>query len=294
MLARLGYFARETIISLRRNLLMTLAGVLTVFVTLLLAGSALTITRFVDNGVGRWSSGTEMEIFMKITSTQQQSDAVRKALEGDSLVKSFTFISHEKAWEAFKTYNQGNPSLVQTVRPEDLPTSYRVVPKDAKLTETVANEFRTMPGVDSVETAEKFIKQFTKIADWLQVVLFGIALALLASSVFLIVNTIRLATFARRREIEVMKLVGASNWFVRIPFMAEGLIQGLLGGAIAFGFVYFGALWFRGVLHDQDNFLSKLTMTNGEILGIGFLLLVVGAGIGIVGSLVGLRKFLDA
>jgi cell division transport system permease protein len=294
MWQRLSYFARETQISLRRNLLMTLAGVMTIFVSLLLVGSSLAITKFVDNGVSRWSGGVEMEVFLNLKITQSQTDVVQRALTDDPRIKSSHFVSHDEAYATYKKLNPNNQTAVEAVRPEDLPESYRVVPKDAKDTDAIANDIKQVAGVQEVSTAAKFIHQFTQVSDRLRLVLFVIAAVLLASSVFLIVNTIRLATFARRREIEVMKLVGASNWFVRIPFMAEGLVQGILGGVFAAAVVYWSSLWFRGVLKSQDNVLKQLTITNGEVVLIGFGLVVVGAVIGIVGSLFGLRKFLDA
>ena len=96
-----------------------------------------------------------------------------------------------------------------------------------------------MPGVDQINTPAKEVKTLLNVTKWIRWAFFGLAAVLLASSLFLIVNTIRLATFARRREIEVMKLVGASNWFVRVPFMAEGFVQGAIGAGFAFGLVYF-------------------------------------------------------
>ena len=120
------------------------------------------------------------------------------------------------------------------------------------------------------------------------------AVVLLASSLFLIVNTIRLATFARRREIEVMKLVGASNWFVRVPFMAEGLVQGAIGAGFAFGLVWALKIIISNLLeHHQHTLLSTFRVTSADALGIGFLVLGIGAAIGVIGSIVGLRRFLE-
>ena len=114
---------------------------------------------------------------------------------------------------------------------------------------------------------------------------------LLASSLFLIVNTIRLATFARRREIEVMKLVGASNWFVRIPFIAEGMVQGLVGAGLAIIAVlslkHFG---FDQAFNDPKSFFGEFFVTTGDATWIAFLVLLIGVGIGIVGASIGLRQ----
>jgi cell division transport system permease protein len=116
---------------------------------------------------------------------------------------------------------------------------------------------------------------------------------LLASSLFLIVNTIRLATFARRREIEVMKLVGASNWFVRVPFMAEGLIQGAVGAGFAFGLIYALKVLISNVISHRHDVISSFYITNTDAISIGLIVVFVGAMIGTVGSAIGLRRFLE-
>src|SRR5213078_444929 len=110
--------------------------------------------------------------------------------------------------------------------------------------------------------ADKAIKQLIDITNFLRYMFIAISTILIASSLFLIVNTIRLATYARRREIEVMKLVGASNWFVRVPFMAEGLVQGAVGAGFAFGFVFVLKLVITNLLDNKQNLLQAFYVTN--------------------------------
>src|SRR5262249_10645244 len=147
-------------------------------------------------------------------------------------------------------------------------------------------------GGDGAITADKAIKQLIDITNFLRYMFIAISTILIASSLFLIVNTIRLATFARRREIEVMKLVGASNWFVRIPFMAEGLVQGAVGAGLAVS----GVFAFQYLLSPVDTTKGLfqaffVTPANGGPISIG--LLIGGALIGSVGAGVGLRRFLN-
>jgi cell division transport system permease protein len=122
----------------------------------------------------------------------------------------------------------------------------------------------------------------------------SMAIALLAAATFLIVNTIRLATFARRREIEVMKLVGASNWFIRVPFMAEGMVQGVIGAGLAFGFVYGLKIVISNLISNRHDLLQSFYVTNADAIFIGILVLIAGAVIGAIGSVIGLYRFLDA
>jgi cell division transport system permease protein len=288
---KVKYFSRETLISLRRNLLMTLAGILTVTVSLFLFGGIMLLSRVVDHGTQKWKGGVEEEIYMKVDATQAQIDAVQAELAADRDVKRFEFISKEKALEEAKRLFQNESDLFESIRPEDLPASFRVVPQRAELTETIADRFRSQPGVDEVNTASKAVKSLLSFTTWVRYLFIGLSLVLLASSLFLIVNTIRLATFARRREIEIMKLVGASNWFVRIPFMAEGLVQGLVGAGLAFGGVYLLKVLLANLLEDPADFFRGWYVTSGDAGGIGLVVLLLGAAIGLTGSLVGLRRF---
>jgi cell division transport system permease protein len=292
----MAYFFRETLISLRRNLLMTLAGIMTVAISLFLFGGIMLLSRLVDHGTSQWSKGVELEVFMNVKATSGQIGDVRHELDDMPSVKSFRYLNKEDAYKEFKRIFHDSPDLVNSVTPDVLPTSYRIVPVNAKDTKAIAAHFESRTGVWRVVTAEEQIKKMLTATRIIRYVFFAMAAVLLASSLFLIVNTIRLATFARRREIEVMKLVGASNWFVRIPFMAEGFVQGAIGAGIAVGLVYI----LKNVLADllkgrttTAGLFHGFYLTNTDAFGIGLIVLLIGAGIGIVGSTIGLRRFLE-
>jgi cell division transport system permease protein len=294
-MSRVTYFFRETLISLRRNLMMTLAGIMTVAISLFLFGGIMLVSRVVDHGTQRWKQGVELEVFMLPRAVKPQVDDIRAQLADSPDVKTFRFLTKQDAYEEFKRLFKDSPDLVKNVAADDLPTSFRIVPFRAEDTPIIKSKFNSQSGVWRIVTAQEQIETMLKVTRWLRYVFFAMAGVLLASSLFLIVNTIRLATFARRREIEVMKLVGASNWFVRVPFMAEGLVQGAIGAGISFGLVF--AL--KNVLDiwlDRDtaaNLFQGFYVTNGDAFAIGFVVLLVGAAIGIVGSTIGLRRFLE-
>jgi cell division transport system permease protein len=293
VIARLRYFARETIISLRRNLMMTIAGVLTVAVSLALFGGSTLLTKWAGHGTEKIKGGVKLEIFMNVDATDQQIGDVRTELENDPDVKSFRFLSKEDALEEFKRIFQKDPDLAKNITADALPTSFRVAPKQAELTPKIERKYEALSGVDDAATPGEALEGLLDATSKVQAMLIGLSMILLISSLFLIVNTIRLATFARRREIEVMKLVGASNWFVRVPFLAEGLAQGLLGAFIATSVVV--ALKTLGFDHWFDNpnsFFYEFYLTGGDAFVT--ILWVLGAGIviGLVGSLFGIRRFL--
>ena len=154
-------------------------------------------------------------------------------------------------------------------------------------------QFESQQGVETVKTPGDALKGLVDVTNTVRWIFIFISFILLFSSLFLIVNTIRLATFARRREIEVMKLVGASNWFVRIPFLAEGMVQGLIGAGIAILAVlslkHFG---FDQAFADRGSFFSEFFITSADATRIAFFVLIVGVAIGTLGAVVGLWRFL--
>jgi cell division transport system permease protein len=294
-MSRLAYFVRETLISLRRNLLMTIAGIITVAISLFLFGGILLVSAVVDHGTQQWKHGIELEIFMKVGASKANVDAVETSLKANPQVKSYKHLSQQDAYDIFKKDFADQPALVESTKPSDLPESFRVAPVKAEQTQILADTYTNQPEVDTVITAAKQIKSLLTATRWIRLAFISMATVLLASSLFLIVNTIRLATFARRREIEVMKLVGASNWFVRVPFMAEGLVQGAIGAGFAFGLVWALKIIIANLLgHHSQNLFSTFRVTSSDALGIGFIVLAIGAAIGVVGSIVGLRRFLEA
>jgi cell division transport system permease protein len=306
---KVGYVTRETAISLRRNLLMTLAGVMTVAVSLFLFGGVLLLSRMVDHGTARWKHGVELEIFLCSRSTAQpgstakcqaeaseaQIAAVRAELESAEDVRSFRYLSKADAFEEAKRIFAGDPELLANIDPEGLPVSFRVAPKEAELTESVAARFagRESDGIDDVLTAKEQVRRLLAGIRWIRGLFFAIAGVLLASSLFLIVNTIRMATFARRREIQVMKLVGATNWFIRVPFMFEGLVQGAIGAALAFAGVYALRVILTDLTEKSKSLFEAFYVTAGDALAIGLLIVLVGAVVGAMGSAIGLRRFLE-
>ena len=292
-MSRLAYFVRETLISLRRNLLMTIAGIITVAISLFLFGGILLVSAVVDHGTQQWKHGIELEIFMKTDATPTEVKVINDALKADPNVKTFKYLNHDDAYAIFKKDFADQPALVESTKPSDLPESFRVEPLRAELTEPLDIAYKDRPNVATVITAAQQIKRLLTATRWIRLAFISMASVLLASSLFLIVNTIRLATFARRREIEVMKLVGASNWFVRVPFMAEGLVQGAIGAGFAFGLVWALKIIIANLLSNQHTLLSTFRVTSADAFGIGMIVLAIGAGIGVIGSIVGLRRFLE-
>lgn len=296
MAMKLDYATRETVSNLRRNLLLTTASMLTVAVSLSMVGVALLLRYGVDNATQRWKNGVEFEIFLNLDVTPQQQARIERELiaHPDVAKGGVKFVSQQEQYELFKLYFSDQPEYLQNVKAEDLPSSYRVKPlvKDVAVIRAMGEQFREEPGVKQVEFAADTVDTVLKVSHWLQLAMFVVAGVLLFAAVLLIFNTIRMGIFARRREIEVMKLVGATNWFIRVPFMLEGLIQGVLGAAAAFAIVYV----LRGLTEDpisHINLFSGFKILSSQVHSTGLLLMFTGAGIGAVGAGVAVTRFLD-
>ncbi len=294
---KVDYVVRETTSNLGRNISITLASVLTVAVSLALVGGSLMLRTGIENATARWQGGIEFVVYLRTDATTEQIDSVGQALDESPEVANVKFFDQQASYEEFKRLFADSPEMVDSVRPEDLPPSYRVEPvnKDADSVESLANSFRDAAGVKNVILASKTIQLIQDLSSALTLGIFVVAAVLLGAAGMLILNTIRMAMFARRREIEVMKLVGATNWFIRVPFMLEGLVQGLLGALVAIISLAIFKPFFEGWLPKANEIplVSGFTVSGAGLFGIYALLGVVGALVGTIGAGVAVTRFLD-
>ncbi len=291
--------ARETLRNLRRNLTLTLASILTVAVSLSLLGIALLLQRGVSNATDRWQDGVEFIVFLEPEITDNQLGLVQGEIERSAAIESYRYVDQEESYREFnEDFFPENPEITQLVTKEIIPPSYRIIPKQlsAEAIEIVASGFETKPGVKKVVRATDEIQKIEKATDVIRWIVLGAGAILLGTGLLLILNTIRMAIFARRREIEVMKLVGASNSFILVPFMLEGTFQGLVGAALGTASVYGANRAFEEWLASDNvlNILQSFAVGAGDVWAIGGLLLLVGALVGSVGSAIAAFRFLDA
>ncbi|HVF75398.1 MAG TPA: permease-like cell division protein FtsX [Acidimicrobiales bacterium] len=294
MALSVDYVVRETFTNLRRNMLMTFAAVLTVAVSLSLVGGALLLRQGVNNATIQWKGGVELSIFMQPDAPPNQSQAVESELAKLPEVKDFTYVDQDAAYAEFSQMFANSPDMVESVSAKDLPPSYRVVPKQAEFVEVIGERFKKREGVRDVVYAKDTVDTLLRVSNILQWLVLGVAVVLMGSASLLILNTIRMAIFARRREVAVMKLVGATNWFIRVPFMLEGLVQGVVGAALAFGVVFAMRTFIeQGVRRYKLQLIDQLVVSTSEVVGTGMFLLFVGAAVGAIGSFIAVRRFLD-
>jgi cell division transport system permease protein len=279
----LRYAIKETLSNLWRNRMMTIAAVLTVAVSLSLVGAALLLKQSAAQASAQWQQGTRVTVWMQATASPTEVDNVKTELANLPIVKSCVYYTQAQDYAEAKKELPYNEWQVLTV--DDMPTSFRCIPTVPADAFTVISQFKTQPGVYTVTAPEQQIRQMNRAIRILQIVFLALAAVLLLSAGVLILNTIRMAIFARRREVSVMKLVGATNWFIRIPFITEGFIQGLLGSAVAVLAVTALHTWYP--LHNE------FALNTQALWGTNAVVLVVGVVIGSVGSAIAIRRFLD-
>ena len=291
---RIGYFLGETVTNLRRNLLMTIAAVSTVAISLLLLGGVQILGMIVNKATLGWESKVEISAFLHDDISDGELQAIQADLSNMPEVKDTEYVSQDEAYEEFKELYPDQPHLYETITPEDLPASVRVKLTDAKFTEDVSARIEGAPGIEEVRFGGDVIRRLLQINALLRTITLAMSLILLVASAGLIANTIRVAIYARRDEIGIMKLVGATNWFIRIPFMLEGVFAALVGAAVSGAVVLAANAFLFPPLRDFLPFLNSVfAFSGGEIASVLLVLVAVGAGVGIVGSSLALRRFLE-
>jgi cell division transport system permease protein len=285
---RLRMIGSEAVRSITANLSTTIAATVTVLIGMFLVGLLIAFGTWARS----WSDHTKDKLVVKAffctestcakAATPKQIDVVRVKLESNPKVKSVHFVTKEVALERMR---KQNPDLVKDLAYNPLPDAFEVQPVKGEYTKEIAQTLEpTVPGLEKVTYGEKTANRILRVARVIEVLFLLAVVILLAASTLLIANTIRLSIFSRRREIEVMKLVGATNWFVRGPFMLEGLICGLVGSVLAVLLLLVGkevALpQILGHIDDGDDVQAIAFGLNAAIVvGIGLLLGAAGSGL---------------
>ena len=291
---RIGYFLSETITNLKRNFLMTIAAISTVAISLLLLGGVQILGMIVNNVTLDWEAKVEVSAYLLDSVTQDEIENLEADISQYEEVEEVFFVSKQQAFEDFKKIYEDQPEFWQNLPEDALPASFRIKLTDANYAQTVAARIEGAPGVDEVRDGGEFIRRLLQVNSLLRTITFVMSLILMGAAAALIANTIRVAIYARRDEIGIMKLVGATNWFIRIPFMLEGVFAALVGALISGAIVLAANALLFSRIGDTLHFLGQaLSFSGGEI---GFVLLVlvgVGSLVGLVGSTMALRRFLE-
>lgn len=288
-MSRFKLVVSEAFRSIGSNISTSFAATMTVLIGMFLLGLLIALGSWVVSWSDHVKEQLQVKVFFVEDVTGKQVNAVGAFLRADDRIKDYQFVSRT---EALQRMRKRYPELTANLPTNPLPDSYEITPKHAEEVKQLSTAIRAQKfaGVERVKDGQQTSKRILQVARVIEVVFLVAVVVLLAASVLLIANTIRLSIFSRRREIEVMKLVGATNWFVRGPFMVEGLVCGLVGALAAVVLLLIGKeVALPSILGHIDS--------SDDVKALGFtltalILLAVGLVVGALGSGLTLRRYL--
>jgi cell division transport system permease protein len=288
----LGFFLREAFKNIRLNLLMSVTAMTTTFICILVLGAGLLVSAHIEGLIGSVRQDVGVTAFFPHSTSQERMEEVRNSVEGYPEVAEVTFISKEEALANFKETFEDQPEIYEDLGSDVLPASLELRLKDPASAEEVAKKLEGEGfAAEDLSYPQQTISRLNEVTSYMIWGLRGATALFLVSSVLLISNAIRLSIFARRKEIEVMKLVGASDRFVRTPFVFEGLVQGLIGASLAALAVIWANLLFVDWSREALPFVPISSSAVNTLLVLA-ILLAVGVLIGMLGSFLSVTRFL--
>jgi cell division transport system permease protein len=300
---RAQFVFQEVWTGLRRNLTMTIALVVVVAISLSLLGTGLLFVKQVDNTRTYWQGKVEISVYLCTSSsvstqcrqngpaTPAELASIKSDLSGLPQVEHVYYESQAQAFQHFKQDFSQDPSFVSTVSPGDIPDSFEVKLKNPTADfSVVAGTVQGRPGVDDIVDDRSILNNFYKLLDGARNAVVIIAIILIIAAALLVANTIRLSAFNRRRETSIMRLVGASNFYIQLPFLVEGVIAGLFGWLIAAGLLI--AVKSLGLDTLQEYFTFNVRLSAGDLVEVVLLTMIVGVVLCGVTSFLTLRRYL--
>ena len=288
----LGFFLREAFKNMLLNPLMSITAVTTTAVCVLILGVGMLVNAHVEGIINRIGQDVTITAFFPEDVSQERADEVHSSVEGYPEVSQVTYVSQEEALERFRSTLSDQPEILEGLPSDVLPASIEIQLADSRSSDAVAEKLQAEGFAEGdLLYNQKTIDNLNQATSYVVWALRGATALFFVASVLLIFNTIRLSIFARRKEIEVMKLVGASDSFVRTPFLFEGLVQGLIGASVAALLV----VWVNSVFVAWAQYELPFIPISSNAISTVFLLLVliaVGVVVGIAGSAFSVRRFL--
>ncbi len=281
--------------NLRENLITNLLAAVTVGFSLAICALFVIVLKNLNVVVETWGERTHIVAYVKDgTLDKLDSKALVAELTALAGVESVSFTSKEAALKELKKELKGHEGIIEGIGSNPLPASFDIMVTPTKRTEegigSVAKEVSTMKWVEELQYGHEWVERFAAFLRFIKMAAFVVAVFLTAAMLFVISNTIRLTVYARRDEVEVMRLVGASDMYIKVPFFLEGVVQGFLGGVFALGMLAAG----RYLVSLQTPEYFNFVIENPFSLTVLFIMLTVsGMALGAIGSLVSLGRFLN-
>jgi cell division transport system permease protein len=270
------------------------ASVGVVAVSLLILGSSLLLVLNANSIAANLESSVEITVFLKDKTSSDQIKTLENKIKAQPEVTEVRFVSKDAALEEMKkNFGDKQDILTGLEDKNPLPDALRIKTSVVEQVEPLAHQLESFEQIDQVRYGQGVVEKLLALSKWVRTAGLVTMVLLGVAAVFLIATTIRLSVFARRKEIGIMKMLGATNWFVRFPFLLEGMFLGLTGALLAVIAVYFGYLSLIGRIEISLPFI-QLVSDHNILVPLVEALLGLGLGIGAAGSMISLRKFLNA
>lgn len=288
-----GYVARLACVSLWRNLAMSSVAIVTTSLLLLILSGFLIVMTSLNVSVSALESKVNVIVYLRDNISPATQQALEHQLRADPRVRRLVYFSKADALQRLKQEFADRPGLIQAVQGNPLPASFEVTLTTPSLSAAFATQARTIGGVEEVDFKQNAVQRLLAITQFIRIAGLALMAGLTAAVVLIMVNVARLGIYARRQEIEIMRLVGASDWFVRWPFVVEGILCGLIAALVNVGAL---SLTYQRIIRGVGHLLSFLPLNFDPAFfyKLALIALVLGVSVGGGGSLFAVRRFWEA
>lgn len=292
-----GFFLSRALTNIRQNVFVNVVTIGTITLALLIVSLFLLVFVNLENAAENWSERVQVTVYFDKELTVQDQSVLREKITALSGASRVSYVTRDEALKRFKNRLRGQETLLEGVRAEVLPTSFEISLKrshrETASVESFVTALKRIPGITEVQYGEEWVRRFNSFLNLMR--LLGALLGgfLVIAVIFIVSNTIKLTIYSRRDELEVMSLVGATSFFIKAPFLLEGLIQGIVGSSLSI-VMLFGL--YEAFLHNAGGFITFNPVTSGlSFLPLEYVgsILFAGALLGFIGSLTSLKRFIS-
>lgn len=290
------HIIKESILNTYRNKLMSLASISIIVASLIIFGTFFILSVNLNHNMGILRDQTKIKVFCYPELNDEQLAGIENIIKKNGKISGYEKITKQQALDEYKESLGDDSSILEGMGNDFLPVAFSLRLKNSAESANIVKEFKKVPGVEKVRYSQKTIDFISKITYWVRLLSIFLTIILLLISIFIIANTIKLTVFARRKEINIMKYIGATDWFIRWPFLVEGVIIGFIGAVIAFILISYSYGTIEGKFNNDLFLLGvsfiKLIKLKDIGLQIFIIFSIIGMGVGTLGSLFSIRKYL--
>ncbi len=288
----IGFYLREALLSFKRNLLMYTASIMSVTVIFIIVGIFLIVSLNLDFLLKDLESQFEIVIYLKDNISSAELSNLKNDIASREGVKEVTYISKEEAFQRLLKNFEEYKDIFEVIEGNPLPASLEVKANDPGMIESIATEIGKMKGVEEVEYGKGFLEKWLNLTTFLHWGGIAITLLLILASILIISNIVKITVYARRNEIEIMSLMGATRWFIKWPFLIGGFLQGLIAAVIALVVLYEAYFVIVDQVRQSIPFLPLIS-DKMELLPVGLVIILVGCIVGFLGSMISVGKYIS-